>query len=245
MKKALNALATLAAITSLGASGALPAGAAGRGLPPTLASMSAAQVASLSLANAKKWGSCTYVSRGTAVGFTFGSSTDSGSREARQTVIFNGYHGQVLFLSGALYMKESAALLRVQFGKSDPRDANRWILLPPGNKSYRSVSNGLLFSSMFTQVRPGGVLHESKVGTLGGVKVVAVTGQANPELGLMRGVETLFVAAASPYLPVKLIAGGRSQGVPTSLSVSFSHWGDHFRITAPRGALTLSKNALP
>lgn len=245
MKKALNALTALVSLGALSLGSAGSASAASLVLPRSLSGLSASQIATLSIRSAVAKGTCTNDSKGTAVGFTFGSSTNSGTHQAQQTVFFNKSQGQVLLLNGALYMKESAALLTVQFGKADPRFTNRWILITATNKSYHSVSSGLLFSSMITQVRPAGTLHASKVGILSGVKVVALSGKANSELGLTGGVETLFVEATAPYLPVKLVAGGRSQGVPTSLSVTFSNWGHQFRFTAPQGALSVPSSALP
>lgn len=240
MKKALVVAAVLGVfLVPVGAAGGSPR------LPVSLVGMSPSQILDVSLRSAADEGSCTNVSRGTAVGFTFGSSTDSGARQARQSLYFNRSRGQVLLIGPALYMKESAALLSVQFGKAGSGYANRWLLVPPSSESYHPVSSGLLFSSMITQVRPAGALHESKVGVLGGVRVVALSGKANSELGLTGGVETLFVRAVSPYLPVRLIAGGRAQGVPTSLTVTFSQWGRHFSVGAPQHVLALSPTAVP
>ena len=245
MKKALNALAALSCLGALSLVASASATGAIVALPRSLAGLSASKIVSLSLNSAITKGSCTNVSRGSAVGFTLGSSTDSGAHQAQQVVSFNKSEGRVLLVDGALYMKESAALLSGQFGKADSHYANRWILIPSANKSYQSVSSGLLFSSTITPVRPYGVLHASKIGTLLGLKVIAISGKANPEVGFTGGVETLFVATAAPYLPVRLVAGGRSQRVLTSLTVSFSNWGRKFAFAAPQGAVAISSNVLP
>lgn len=241
MKKAQCVIAavTLASMMTGEAAGAA-AGATVR-----LTSMSAAQIVSLSLSNAQALGACTNTSKGTAVGNTFGSTTSSSSDEAKESTYFNKSTGEVLLIKGHLFVKESAALIALQFAKSDPKWANKWISIPPGNTAYVPFSSGLLFTSMISQVRPAGALRKSKVGTLNGVKVIAISGNANAELGLTKSVATLFVAASAPYLPVELLAGGRSQGVPTSLTVTFSHWGHHVSYSAPRGFVPISSTDLP
>jgi hypothetical protein len=242
MKKALR---VIVAVTLASVLPGVAAGAASHSVPSKLSQLSATQIVNLSLSNAHARGSCTNASKGTAVGYTFGSTTNSGTNEARESTYFNKSTGQVLLIKGHLYVNESAPLIALQFDKSDPKWANKWISIPPGNSAYVPFSAGLLFSSMMSQVRPTGTLHESKIGTLNGVKVIAVSGSANAELGLTKGVETLFVSASAPYLPVELLAGGRSQGVPTSLTVTFSHWGHLFSYSAPRGVTPISSTDLP
>ena len=97
---------------------------------------------------------------------------------------------------------------------------------------------------MLSQVRPAGSLRKSNVGTINGVRVVAISGGANSELGLTKGVATLFVSASAPFLPVELLTGGRSQGVPTSLTVSFSHWGERVVANVPGGATPITSTDL-
>jgi hypothetical protein len=242
MKKALS---VIVAVTLASVLPDVAANAASHSVPPNLSELSATQIVNLSLANAHAQGTCTNSSKGTAVGYTFGSTTNSGTDEAQESTYFNKSTGRVLLIKGHLFVDESAPLIALQFGKADPKWANRWISIPPGNKAYVPFSTGLLFSSMMSQVRPTGTLHKSKIGTLNGVKVIAVSGSANAELGLTKGVETLYVATSAPYLPVELLAGGRSQGVPTSLKVTFSHWGHHFSYSAPRGVTPISSTDLP
>ena len=210
-----------------------------------LAKLSAAQIVTLSLANARAKGTCTNTSRGTAVGYTFGSTTNSGATEAQESNYFNTSTGKVLLIKGHLYIYESAPLIALQFSKPDPKWANKWISIPRTDKAYIPFSSGMLFSSMISQVPPAGVLKKGKIGTLNGVRVIAITGTANAELGLTKSKETLFVSANAPYLPVELLAAGRSQGVVTSLTVNFSHWGQRFTYQAPRGVTPISSTNLP
>ncbi|HEY5121214.1 MAG TPA: hypothetical protein VII84_06530 [Acidimicrobiales bacterium] len=242
MKKALNVIAAVTLASMLAGEAA---SAASHVAHSSLTKLSATQIVTLSLANAHALGTCTNSSKGTAVGYTFGSTTNSGTNEAQESTYFNKSTGKVLLIEGRLYVNESAPLIALQFGKADPKWANKWISISTGNKAFVPFSSGLLFSSMISQVRPVGTLHKSKVGTLNGVKVIAISGSANAELGLTKSVETLFVAASAPYLPVELLAAGRSQGVPTSLTVNFSHWGHHFSYSAPRGVTPISSTDLP
>ncbi len=241
MQKALSVIATVALAS-------LMSGEVANAASPSRAdftSMSPAQMVTLSLADALKSGSCTDVTQGTAVGYTFGSTTNSSNSAALQLTHFNKSTGQILLIGDRLYVKESAALISLQFGKAAPQWANKWLSIPRGNSAYVSLSSGVLFSAMMSQVRPSGTLHKSKLGTLDGVAVIAIAGSANANLGLAKGVETLFVSTTAPYLPVELLAGGRSQGVPTSLTVTFSHWGRRVSYNAPTHVTPISATNLP
>lgn len=242
MKKALSVISAVTLVILV--MGEVASAASSRSTP-NLTNMSPAQIVNLSLANAQAIGACTNTSQGTAVGYTFGSTTNSSIDQAQESTHFNKSTGQVLLIKGRLYVNESAALISLQFGKADPKWANQWISIPRANSAYVPLSSGLLFSSMMSQVRPAGTLHKSKLGTLNGVSVIAIAGSANAQLGLSQGVETLFVAAKAPYLPVQLLAGGRSQGVPTSLTVNFSHWGRHVTYSAPSKVTPISATDLP
>ncbi len=229
-------LTVVATITVSGAATATPTA--------RTSDLSASQLVALSLASARGAGWCTNVSHGSAVGYTFGATTQSGPDVARQSIHLNTAVGDALLVRGHLYIKESARLLAAQFAAADARWANRWIAVPSTSPVFTSVASGMLFTSMLRQVRPAGTLRRSPVGHLHGVAVIAVSGAANSQLGLSRGVETLFVSATAPFLPVELLAGGRSQGVPTSLTVDFSQWGHHFSVAAPASATALSSTTL-
>jgi hypothetical protein len=235
----------VAALTSLSLLSVCSSGASGATLPSKLTGLTASQIVNLSLTSARAQGSCTNVSVGKATGFTFGSSTDSGRLDAQEDLTINKATGVVRLVKGDLFIKESQPIISVQFGVSDPQYANRWISIPRSSKHYVPFSTGLTFASMIAQVRPAGKLTESKVGTLHGVKVIAINGTANAELGLNTGAETLFVSDTAPYLPVELAASGRSRGVPTTLVVTFSQWGHAFTYAAPAGALPISSTKLP
>ena len=240
-----QALRVVAAVALASATASQVTGTATAAVSARVSDLSAARLVALSLASAQRAGWCTNVSQGTAVGYTFGASTDSGPDIARQSLRLNSSSGEARLLRGRLYVRESATLLAAQFGRSAPQWANKWLLLPAHDAVAVSLSSGMLFSSMIAQVRPTGTLRRSPVGTARGVAVIAVSGSANARLGLTRGVETLYVAARAPFLPVELLAGGRVQGVPTSLSVTFSQWGHHFSLSAPTGVTPLSATDLP
>jgi len=242
MKKALPVVAALSVATLMPS---WPAGASAPALPTSIANLSAIQIATLSLASAKAEGTCTNVSNGAAVGFTFGSTTNSGVTQGEQFLHFNKSTGEALLIKGIAYVKLSTTVINLQFGKPYPQYANKWIAIPSSDKNYAAITTGLLFSTMLTQVRPSGTLTRSKVVTLNGVKVIAISGTANAELGLTGGKQTMFVEAASPYLPVALDAAGRSQGVPTNLTVTFSNWGRNFEYSVPAHAVAISSTTLP
>jgi hypothetical protein len=241
MKKAPTALALLGVLSlvptwSAGASAA-PA--------PSLTSLSAGQIANLSLASAHAQGTCTSVAQIRAAGLNYTTSTNSGVTVAQQVVSVNHNTETAVLVGSVVYAKWSAGLIQLQFGTSLPQYANRWIAIASSDKHFASIATGMLFSSMIAQVRPAGVLKKAGVTTVRGIKSIAITGAANSRLGLTGGTETLFVQDAAPYLPVELLAAGRSQGAPTTLVVTFSHWGQHFSYRAPGAALPISSTTLP
>ncbi|MBW4029667.1 MAG: hypothetical protein HIU57_03185 [Acidobacteria bacterium] len=244
MKQAL-----IVVVVALGVVGVAPLGVADAApsartaLPASIMSLSARQIATLSLASARAKGACTNVVSGAAVGFSFGTTTRSSADAAEQTIHFNKSRGEARLVRGTAYVKLSASLIALEFGRSAPQFANKWIAITRANKVYRSVATGMSFPSMLSQLRPAGVLRKSKVVTLDGVKVIALSGAANAQLGLRAAKQTLFVSVVAPYLPVALDAAGRSQGVPTTLTVTFSHWGQPPRVTAP-SSIPLSSTPL-
>jgi len=208
-------------------------------------SPSAAHLVAASLAGALRAGSCTNVSKVVAAGLTFGSTTQSGATVASQSVYFNAATGSVRLLAGVLYFKESASLLALQFGVNDAGDANKWISVPASNSHFHALATGLLQASMLSQVAPVGPLTRSPLTTVNGVAVIIVRGGANALLGLTKGAETLILHAQAPYLPIELAAAGRSQGTPTTLTVTFSHWGLRVAVSAPAGAVPITRTKLP
>ena len=247
MKKALTVVTALGVVFApLGAASATTS--ARTTSPASIAGLSARQIATLSLANARAAGSCTNISHGAAVGLSFSATTHSGAHVAQQTIDFNKSHGTALLIGATAYVRMSAELISLEFGRTAPQLANKWISIARTDKAFAGVTTGMLFSSMIAQVLPSGTLSKSKVVTLDGVKVIALNGGANARLGLSSAKQTLFVAATAPYLPVALDAAGRSQGVPTTLTVTFSHWGEsvHYRAPAsslPWGSTTLASGA--
>jgi hypothetical protein len=236
-------------ITALGALCLVATASAGASTPAASSSPSGftpAQVTNLALANARAQGSCSTQSQGKATGYSFSESTNSGPDVAQQFITFNkSATGVGRMVDGIFYAKLSASMITLQYGVTDPAYANKWIAISRTNHHFVNFSSGLLFSSMLSQVRPVGPLTESLVGTLKGQRVIAIGGTANAQLGLSASAETLFVSATSPYLPVEFTASGRTDGVPTTLVVTFSNWGRHFSYAAPAGAIPITSTTLP
>lgn len=244
MKKSLTIVVALGvmALTPLDAAGATTSTRTSS--PAGIVSLSPRQIATISLTNARAKGSCTNVSHGASVGLSFGATTRSGAKLAEQTLEFNKSRGTALLIGATVYVRMSAELITLEFGRSAPQLANRWISIRPSDAAYSGVTTGMLFSSMLAQVLPAGTLSKSKVVTLDGVKVIAISGSGNVHLGLRSSKQTLFVAARAPYLPVALDAAGRSQGVPTTLTVTFSHWGKPLHLAAPTPSLPFASTTL-
>jgi len=246
MKKVPTAVATLVvALLSLSPLATVAsAGATGRTLPASIVNLSARQIANIALASARAKGTCTNVSSGASVGLSFGATTELASNSAAQTIHFNAASGEARLVAGTAYVKMNAKFIELDFGRSAPQLANRWISLTRSDAAYHDVVTGMLLPSVLSQVLPAGTLSRSKPTTLYGVGVIAISGAANAQLGLSSSKQTLFVSTTAPYLPVALDAAGRSRGVPTTLTVTFSHWGQDFHISAPSSALPISATTL-
>jgi hypothetical protein len=241
MKKAVTAVV----LTALGLLPLWSAQASSLTLPTSLEGLSAAQVASLSLASAHAQGSVISDAVGRATGYSFSESTDSGASVAQQRITLSGASGLMRLVGGTLYANLDARMILLQFGVSAPTDANRWIAITRADKNFATFAAGLLFPSVMAQVRPVGPLTMSGVGNLKGRQVVAIGGTANAQLGLSASAETLFVSATAPYLPVEFTASGRADGVPTTLTVTFSNWGRQFVFPVPHDSVPISTTSLP
>jgi hypothetical protein len=229
---------TLTVVTTLSVLGLAPAGAsaAATSSPASLAHLSAGRIATIALASARAEGSCTTVSHGASVGLSFTETTHSGATRGEQFLRVNGATGETLLIGTRLYTKLSAPLIDVEFGTPAPHYANEWLSLPASAAIYHQAAFGLSFATMISQVRPAG--------TLNGVKVIAISGIANAHLGLSTSTQTLFVAAAPPHLPVALDAAGRSRGVPSTLTVTFSRWGRPLTLVPPAKVVPLAATTL-
>lgn len=244
MKKVPTAVATLvvALLTPLGTVGS--AGATPRSLPASIVNLSARQIANIALASARAKGTCTNVSSGASVGLSFGATTESASNSAEQTIHFNAASAEARLVAGTAYVKMNAKFIELDFGRSAPQLASRWISLTRSDAAYRDVVTGMLLPSVLSQVLPAGTLSKSKPTTLFGVGVIAISGSANARLGLTSSKQTMFVSTSAPFLPVALDAAGRSRGIPTTLTVTFSHWGQGLHVAAPASALPISATTL-
>jgi hypothetical protein len=237
---------TLTVVTTLSVLGLAPAGAsaAATSSPASLAHLSAGRIATIALASARAEGTCTTVSHGASIGLSFTETTHSGATRGEQFLRVNGATGETLLIGTRLYTKLSAPLIDVEFGTPAPQYANEWLSLPASAAIYHQAAFGLSFATMISQVRPAGTLKRSAVVTLDGVKVIAVSGIANAHLGLSTSTQTLFVAAAPPHLPVALDAAGRSRGVPSTLTVTFSRWGRPLTLVPPAKVVPLAATTL-
>jgi hypothetical protein len=109
---------------------------------------------------------------------------------------------------------------------------NKWIKFPANNKQFGALTDPANPNSLFKSLtRDHGKLANKGETTYKGQSVVAI--QDTTQGG------TLYVAATGTPYPVALIkTGGKNGG-----SITFDNWNQSVTVTAPKGAVDLSKFA--
>lgn len=222
--------------------GVVPASAAA---PPAFASLSARQIVTSAMAEAKAKGSAISSSATTISGQAYSSITDSSVTSGQRTLRIGPAKSVVRVVHGMVYVNDDDAAIQAQFGVSAPKDANKWIAIPPTNSNFVRFNSGILLASMLSQLSPAGVLKVAKPIVLRHTLVVGVTGKPNIHLGLASGTETLYVAVTGSHVPIELVASDIIQGQRQTFVIVFSNWGRDFHLTTPPKTLAISATKLP
>lgn len=212
----------------------------------SFAAETGSHVLAAALSAAHSMGSCTSTSSARISGQAYSSVVLSTTTTGQQTITASGAHSVVRVVGGVVYLDDNATALKDQFGVSAPKYANTWIAIPSSNSNYSRFAEGILLSSVLSEVSPSGTLKVSKVTTVDGRAVVGVSGHPNSHMGLVStGTQTLYVAATGAHVPVEIVASDVEQGARQTFVITFRGWGESLGLTAPTNSTPISRTKLP
>lgn len=142
-----------------------------------------------------------------------------------------GQRIDIIRIGAKAYFKGSPAFYR-QFGGAAAAQLlkGKWLAASATSGDLASFTPLTDIKSLFGLVKPHGTLSKSSETTLAGQKVIAIR-SSKTDTG------TLYVATTGKPYPVELTKpSGPSYG-----TLRFDHWNEQVTLTAPKGAIDLSK----
>jgi hypothetical protein len=206
---------------------------------------SAKDVLASALTSARKEIGCAYTTTFTLDDHPYVLSARAGSTAGEQLISYNGAQIDVREVDDTLFIYANADGVKLQFGEADPTWANRWIEVTPSDTKFSAFASGVLLGSTLDEVPPATIKGAATSKKLNGKKVIAIAGKPNSIIGLSAGKETLYLSAASPNLPVKLLVTDKPPSEVRKLTIAFSDWGKSVAVVKPTNATLLSKTNLP
>lgn len=194
-----------------------------------------------SMAAAQKESGCTYTTTFTLDGHPYVLAARAGVTEGEQLISYDGAQIDLREIAGAIYIYANAAGVKLQFEEADPTWANRWIVVTPSDAKFKDFSSGILLMSTLSEVPPAKLTAKPQ----SGAGSIEIAGKPNTTIGLSAGKEKLYLSAASPNLPEKLVVTDKPPSEVRKLTITFSHWGRAVAVSTPPGATPLSKTSLP
>jgi len=201
-----------------------------------------------SIAAVKVQSSVHYESRAAAPGRTVVIVADAGTTEGVRsvTVSTRGVAGHVMTLltGNTAYVRGDAAGLTGFLGFPKPtakRYAGRWLAIPAGSGGFGPATEGVTIVTLLGEMEMAGPYTASGPVSAGGVATHAVHGRVPASLGAGAGPETLFVPVSGRPLPVAQTAQVHQGPTHYGLTVSYSNWGEPVHVSAPSGAIPISR----
>jgi hypothetical protein len=148
-------------------------------------------------------------------------------------------HVTVRVVNHTAYIRGDAVAMHRYMGFSvseASRYHDRWISIPRGYPTYRTVAAAVTLPSFVHQLRIPGSSLTSVSGTLAGRKVVGVRRTGKFE-GL-EAVETLYARAHGTRLPVELLKVAHKKGYRDT--VVMTHWNEKVLVTAPAHSVPIT-----
>jgi hypothetical protein len=177
-------------------------------------------------------------------------SDEATATGGKQVITIGGsQHAIVLLIDGVGYVQADQGALIGFFGV--PRSeaaavAGRWLSFRPGDSlgssSYDDVVAGITLSSVASELQLSGPDSVTGPLTVAGQSVLAIQSPVPASQQLPSTArETLYVAAHGSRPVLEKLSG--AGGVQNQLT--FSHWGETVRLTAPADALPVSSLGAP
>ena len=218
---------------------------ASSGRTPIL-SMTPSQILATSLAAARSQKSATATEIQHEGGTKATQKADSFQQGGEQVLgSSTGAAADIRLLKGVVYLKDNAQGIKMMFGVSDAKWANKWIKVTSKSSAFAPLSSGITFPSLLSQLPPTGKLTKSKVESVGGHQVIAISGKPNQASGPVSGTEIFYVSTVAPYLPIEMTGNVTAQGHKLTLTISMSNWKRTFSIATPNSSTPINKTNLP
>jgi hypothetical protein len=151
-------------------------------------------------------------------------------------------HVTVIVSADSAYVRGDAFTLINYMGfKAVPAAtyANRWILVPRGDRDYATVALGVRLASTIDELKLPAPISRVPDTTVAGQHVVGVRAKVTPSPGVTATV-TLYGRATGSPLPVQEVTTQPG----TRFTVTLGKWNEPVRITAPAGAVPISQTGL-
>jgi hypothetical protein len=210
-----------------------------------LAHKTPAQILQAALAAAEKSGAAHYVltSVGPAKGQMQTVTGDAGSNDARQTVTGAGARWESLVADDKVFITGDVKGLKDEgFPPSVAATyANKWISIAPTDSPYKTIIGEAALYPALVQLAPIGNLTLTAPTTRDGQQVIGVRGSIRTNSGsTANGTAILYVAIATPTLPVAYSAEAVDDGETATETGTFSSWGEPVQFTVPTESVAFS-----
>jgi hypothetical protein len=197
-----------------------------------------AQILAAALTAARTSGSAHYVltSVGPAKGEEQTVTGDSGSTDARQVITGAGAREEALVVNGKVFIMDDTKGLENEGLPSSlaATYANKWISIASTDSPHKAIIEQVALYAALKVLAPTGSLNLTPTTTRDGQQVVGVRGNARTSKGsTAKGTAILYVATATPTLPIAYSAEASDDGETASETGTFSAWGKPVHLTAP------------
>lgn len=157
----------------------------------------------------------------------------------RQRITDGSAVSTLLLVHGVVYFKGNKSAMVSDLGAPTAvaiRDAGKWVSVPASAGVYTSLADGITTASNLSEIRS--LITESSVSS-GPHGTTVVHGKLVVGAGVAP-TGTASFTIASTGLPARIDAHGTVDGVATSYTWTFDHWGSTQHITAPTSPIPYS-----
>jgi hypothetical protein len=234
MRRSLPVLGAVSLLLTIAACGSAPQNVFKGQSPQT--------ILSTALRVAERFGGVHYVIQTSSSGNQQETVTgDAESNQGAQSIVVGQDEAIVKAIGTTAYVLGNQGGLQniVGWGPSaSSKYSGQWVSVSPHDSLYRIIVQAVLLKGMLSQVTPTPPLGESTTGTLAGRQVIGIGGGLST--GAKTASSTLWVATASPTIPIGEDVQTTSNGKIVRSVGAFSKWGERFVLKAPSNTVALS-----
>ena len=210
-----------------------------------LANKTPAQILQAALAAAEKSGAAHYVltSVGPGKGQVQTITGDAGSKDARQIITGAGARWESLVADDKVFITGDAKGLEDEGFPSSVAAtyADKWISIAPSDSPYKTIIGEAALYPALVQLAPIGNLTLTGPTSRDGQQAVGVRGSVRTSMGsTAKGTAILYVATATPTLPIAYSAEAVDGTQTTTETGTFSSWGEPVHFAVPTDSVAFS-----